>query len=270
MSDEKSGGNRFVGKVAVVTGAASGIGAAIAARLVAEGASVVGVDLASDALARREQELGGSFVGAAADVTVEAAVADAMSVAVERFGALDVAFNVAGAQKGGQILDLEESDWDFTVDLVQKAVFLCTKHEARHMSARGGAIVNVASLNGHVPLVGGSPYATGKAGVEMFGKNAALELARHGIRVNTVLPGLVDTPLVAAVTGYEPLLNMFLDRIPMGRAATPDEIAAPCLYLASDDASYITGTSLMVDGGWEISNYPDFSKLAEVVADRTS
>lgn len=170
---------------------------------------------------------------------------------------------VAGAARGGKILDLEEADWDFTVDLVQKGVFLCTKHEARHMvsGGRGGAVVNVASLNAHVPMVGGSPYVTGKAGVEMFGKNAALELAPHGIRVNTVLPGLVDTPLVAAVTGWEPLLNGFVERIPMGRPATPDEIAAPCLYLASDDATYITGASLMVDGGWEISNYPDVTKL---------
>ncbi|WP_305093006.1 SDR family NAD(P)-dependent oxidoreductase [Prescottella sp. R16] len=263
MAEGGSVGNRFGGRVAVVTGAASGIGASVATRLVAEGASVVGIDVATDALDAMEKELGERFVGAPADVTNEDEVAAAVAVATERFGGLDMAFNVAGAQKGGQILDLEEADWDFTVDLVQKGVFLCTKHEARHMVAggRGGAIVNVASLNGHVPLIGGSPYATGKAGVEMFGKNAAVELARHGIRVNTVLPGLVDTPLVAAVTGYQPLLDMFVERIPMGRPASPDEIAAPCLYLAGDDASYITGTSLVVDGGWEISNYPDFTKL---------
>ncbi|MGF7121680.1 SDR family NAD(P)-dependent oxidoreductase [Rhodococcus sp. BE178] len=263
MAERESMGNRFDGRVAVVTGAASGIGAAVATRLVAEGASVVGIDISADALEVMEKDLGEAFVGAVADVTVEDAVAAAVAVAVERFGALDLAFNVAGAARGGPILDLEESDWDFTVDLVQKGVFLCTKHEARHMTTngRGGAIVNVASLNARVPMVGGSPYVTGKAGVEMFGKNAALELAPHGIRVNTVLPGLVDTPLVSAVTGYEPLLQAFVDRIPMGRPATPEQIAAPCLYLASDDADYITGTSLMVDGGWEISNYPNFTKL---------
>lgn len=263
MSDNTFDGSRFTARVAVVTGAASGIGAAVATRLIAEGASVVGIDLAADALTRMEKELGERFVGAAADVTSEDAVAAAVAVAVERFGGLDMAFNVAGAARGGKILELEEPDWDFTVDLVQKGVFLCTKHEARHMVSgeRGGAIVNVASLNAHVPMVGGSPYVTGKAGVEMFGKNAALELAPHGIRVNTVLPGLVDTPLVAGVTGWEPLLNGFLERIPMGRPAAPEEIAAPCLYLASDDAGYITGSSLMVDGGWELSNYPDVTKL---------
>ncbi len=95
----------------------------------------------------------------------------------------------------------------------------------------------------------------------MFSKNAAIELAASGIRVNAVLPGLVDTPLVAPVMNYEPARDMFLSRIPMSRAATPDEIAGPCLYLASEDASYITGTSLVVDGGWEVSNYPDLTTL---------
>lgn len=263
MSDNTFDGERFAGRVAVVTGAASGIGAAVAKRLIGEGASVVGIDIAGDALAVLEKELGEKFVGATADVTAEDQVAAAVAVAVERFGALDLAFNVAGAARGGMILDLEESDWDFTVDLVQKGVFLSTKHEARHMVAndRGGAIVNIASFNARMPMMGGSPYVTGKAGVEMFSKNAALELSQHGIRVNAVLPGLVDTPLVAGVTGWEPLLNGFVERIPMGRPATAEEIAAPCLYLASDDATYITGASLMVDGGWQVSNYPDVMKL---------
>lgn len=254
--------NRFAGKTAVVTGAASGIGAAIAARLVAEGANVVGIDLAEDGLAELANSLGSAFVAAVADVTDEAAVAAAIGTSVERFGGLDLAFNVAGAARGGPIVDLAEADWDFTVDLVQKGVFLCTKHEARHMRERGGAIVNVSSLNAHVPMFGGSPYVTGKAGVEAFSKNAALELARHGIRVNTVLPGLVDTPLVAGVMGYEPLREQFLAMIPLGKAATPEQVAGPCLYLASDDAEYVTGTSLMVDGGWELSGYPDLSIFA--------
>ncbi len=135
MSDNTFDGERFAGRVAVVTGAASGIGAAVAKRLIGEGASVVGIDIATDALAVLEKELGEKFVGATADVTAEDQVAAAVAVAVERFGAMDLAFNVAGAARGGMILDLEESDWDFTVDLVQKGVFLSTKHEARHMVA---------------------------------------------------------------------------------------------------------------------------------------
>lgn len=120
MSDNTFDGSRFAGRVAVVTGAASGIGAAVAKRLVGEGASVVGIDLAADALTVLEKDLGERFAGVTADVTVEEEVAAAVAVATERFGSLDLAFNVAGAARGGKILDLAESDWDFTVDLVQK------------------------------------------------------------------------------------------------------------------------------------------------------
>ncbi|TQF67123.1 SDR family oxidoreductase [Rhodococcus spelaei] len=255
--------DRFAGKTAVVTGAASGIGEAIAARLLAEGANVVGLDVAKDALERMAEEFGESFLPAPADVTVEAEVAAALDAAATRFGGVDLAFNVAGASRVGAIVDLEEADWDFTVDLVQKGVFLCTKHEARHIraSGRGGAIVNVSSLNAVVPMPAGSPYSTGKAGVVMFSKTAAVELAPDGIRVNVVLPGLVDTPLVAPVMAYEPAKEMFLERIPAARAATPEEIAGPCLYLASEDASYITGASLVVDGGWDLTTYPDLRRL---------
>ena len=255
--------DRFAGKTAVVTGAASGIGEAITARLLAEGATVAGLDVAKDALDRMAGEYGDVFLPTPADVTVEAEVEAAVAAAADRFGRIDLAFNVAGASRVGAIVDLDEADWDFTVDLVQKGVFLCTKHEARHIraSGRGGAIVNVSSLNAVVPMPAGSPYSTGKAGVVMFSKTAAVELAPDGIRVNAVLPGLVDTPLVAPVMAYEPAKEMFLERIPAARPATPEEIAGPCLYLASDDASYITGASLVVDGGWELTNYPDLRKL---------
>jgi NAD(P)-dependent dehydrogenase (short-subunit alcohol dehydrogenase family) len=247
----------------VVTGAASGIGEAISRRLIAEGANVIGLDIAVEQLSALDAELGEAFLAVPTDVTDEDAVAAGVVAGVERYAGIDVAFNVAGASRYGPITDLAADDWDFTIDLVQKAVFLCVKHEARQMisQGRGGAIVNVASLNARVPMVGGSPYSTGKAGVEMFSKNAALELASADIRVNAVLPGLVDTPLVAPVMGFAPAKQMFLERIPMNRAATPDEIASPCLYLASDEASYITGTSLMVDGGWEISNYANLTSL---------
>jgi len=254
---------RFAGRTAVVTGAASGIGEGIARRLIAEGANVVGLDVAAEPLAVLGAELGDGFLSVPTDVTDEDAVAAAIAAGVDRYAGIDLAFNVAGASRYGPITDLSADDWDFTVDLVQKAVFLCVKHQARQLIAqgRGGAIVNVASLNAHIPMVGGSPYSTGKAGVEMFTKNAALELAPNDIRVNAVLPGLVDTPLVAPVMGFAPAKQMFLERIPMNRAATPDEIAGPCLYLASDDATYITGTSLMVDGGWEVSNYANLTSL---------
>ncbi|WP_282780058.1 MULTISPECIES: SDR family oxidoreductase [unclassified Nocardia] len=254
----------FDDRTAVVTGAASGIGAAVAAALLGAGARVVGLDIDTDGLRERAADFGDAFVPVTADVTVEEQVEAGIAVAAARFGGLDMAFNVAGGSRIGAITDMAVEDWDFTVDLVQKSVFLCTKHEARLMrdTGRGGSIVNISSLDGRIPMPAGSAYSTGKAGVVMFSKSAAVELAPYRIRVNTVLPGLVDTPLVAPVLSYEPAERMFLERIPLGVAATPEQIAAPCLFLASDDASYITGTELVVDGGWEISNFPNLAKLS--------
>lgn len=141
--------------------------------------------------------------------------------------------------------------------------FLATRHAARAIkrSGRPGVIVNVASLNAHVPLYGASSYAAAKAGVESFTKNSALELGADGIRVNAVLPGLVQTPMTSQLLAVDSIAQDFTDRIIMGRAGQPTEIADACLYLASDASSYITGTSLVVDGGWEITNYPDLSSV---------
>jgi meso-butanediol dehydrogenase / (S,S)-butanediol dehydrogenase / diacetyl reductase len=244
--------DRFAGKVAVVTGAASGIGLAIAKRLLAEGAKVVGSDL------RAISDIGAGFVGIEGDVTREASAEALVATAVERFGAVHAAFNVAGGARGGYIVDLAESDWDFTVDLCLKGVFLGMKHQARQMMRQGsGSIVNIASLNAHVPMHGGSAYVAAKAGVELLSRNGALEFAEFGIRVNAILPGLVQTPLTRRHFDNPDALAAFEARIPMGRPSQPEEIAAPALYLASDDASYVSGASLLVDGAWAVSGYPD-------------
>lgn len=250
---------RFAGKTALVTGAASGIGKAIAGRLVSEGARVVGGDLNEGGLAALAGELGEAFAFARADVVREADCEALAELAVERFGGLDAAFNVAGGNRSGYLLDQSEEDWQWTVDLCLKGVFLGVKHQARRMvrGGRGGAIVNIASVNAHVPMHAGGAYATAKAGVEMLTRNAALELADHGIRVNAVLPGLVQTPLTRRHFDDEAALAAFMERIPQGRPAQPEEIAAPSLYLASDDASYVNGASLLVDGAWAVSGYPD-------------
>jgi NAD(P)-dependent dehydrogenase (short-subunit alcohol dehydrogenase family) len=255
--------DRYAGKVAVVTGAASGIGRATASRLVAEGAHVVGGDVNVDGLDELAGELGEAFVGQRGDVVVEADVAALVATAVERFGGVHAAFNVAGASRPGLIVDLAEEDWDFTVDLCLKGVFLGVKHAARQMIAqgRGGAIVNVASLNSRVPMFFGVAYSAAKAGVVSVGQTAALELAEHGIRVCTVSPGLTDTPLVAPLTGIAEANAAYLSRIPLGRPATPDDIASAALYLASDDASYISGINLFVDGAWEQTGYPDLRPI---------
>lgn len=253
---------RFFGQKGIVTGGASGIGLAIVERLLSEGASVVVADLNEESMQQIANHYKGAVLTVRTDVTQEAEVEALVAKAVEHYGQLDFAFNVAGAAKSGVITDLAESDWDFTVDLCLKGVFLCVKHQARYMKEHGGgAIVNIASLNAHVPMYGGAAYSSAKAGVEMLTKNAALELARHNIRVNAVLPGLVDTPLTTGLTAAQPILDAFKERIPMERAAEAREIAGPAVYLASHDAGYITGASLLVDGGWATSGYPDLSKF---------
>lgn len=251
--------SRFDGKVALVTGGASGIGLAIARRLAAEGAKVVIGDINPETLDAVGKEFGARAVMRLCDVTKEDQVEALVALAIERFGGLHAAFNVAGASRPSYIVDLAESDWDFTVDLCLKGVFLAMKHEARQMmkAASGGAIVNIASLNAHVPMHAGAAYATAKAGVEMLTRNGALEFAPFGIRVNAILPGLVETPLTRPHFADPERLAAFKARIPMGRPAQPDEIAAPSLYLASDDATYVSGASLLVDGAWAVSGYPD-------------
>ncbi len=251
--------DRFKGKVALVAGGASGIGYAIATRLHAEGASVVVGDLNAERLDALGA-LGDRVATLAGNVTVEADAKALVALAAERFGGLDAAFNVAGASRPGYIVDLAEDEWDFTVDLCLKGVFLGMKHQARQMMRQGrpaGAIVNIASLNAHVPMHAGSAYVSAKAGVEALSKNGALEFAPHGIRVNAILPGLVQTPLTRRHFDNPDALAAFVDRIPMGRPAQPEEIAAPALYLASDDAAYVSGASLLVDGAWAVSGYPD-------------
>ena len=252
-----NGTGRFAGKVAVVAGGASGIGLAILRGLYREGAQVVCGDVSEARLAGVAAELDARVATTRCDVTREAEVEAMMALAVSRFGALDCAFNVAGASRPGYIVDLAEADWDFTVDLCLKGVFLGMKHAARHMLGRGGAIVNIASLNAHVPMHGGAGYASAKAGVEMLTKNGALEMTPDGVRVNAILPGLVETPLTKRHFDNPAAHAAFLERIPLGRAAQPEDIADPALFLASDEARYVSGASLLVDGAWAVSGYPD-------------
>jgi NAD(P)-dependent dehydrogenase (short-subunit alcohol dehydrogenase family) len=256
-----------VNKVAVVTGGASGIGLAIVRRLVEEGGRAVVGDINPESLDRVAAEFGDAVVPAQVDVRDESQVEAMVGTAVGHFGRLDLGFNCAGLSVFGELADLSETDWNTVLDICLKGTFLALKHEARALRASGGgAIVNIASLNSHVPMFGGGAYACAKAGVEMLSRNAALELAPHRIRVNTVSPGLTDTPLTAGFREVQGVEAAFMQRIPLRRWGTPADMAAAALFLASDDAGYISGSNLFVDGGWETTGYPDLRPFAEAFA----
>ena len=249
---------RFKDKTALVTGASSGIGKSIAQRLHREGATVIGFDINTSGLDELGNQQDSRFSSRVGDVTNESDIEDLVSHTQEHFGGLDLAFNVAGGNRSGYIPDLKIEDWDFVVDLCLKSVFLCIKYQSRLMlSGSGGAIVNVASVNARVPMHAGAAYTVAKSGVEMLTKNAALELAGENIRVNAILPGLIETPLTRRHFDNPIALKTFIARIPQGRPGQPAEIAGPALFLASEDASYINGSSLIVDGAWAVSGYPD-------------
>ena len=250
-------------RVAVITGAASGIGLEIAERYLAQGVRLVLADLNAELLEQRGKELGENVVTLAVDVRIEAQVEAMAALAMERFGRLDVAVNSAGLGTYAPITDQTEEQWDTVLDVCLKGVFLSMKHEARQMKAsgEGGVIINVASLNAFQPGEGMSAYCAAKAGVEMITRVAAMELGPAGIRVCGIAPGLIDTPMTAPLTGLPAVRDAFLENTPLGRAGTPADIAGAALFLASDDASWVSGTTLSVDGASITKRYPELMKI---------
>jgi NAD(P)-dependent dehydrogenase (short-subunit alcohol dehydrogenase family) len=247
----------FEGKVALVTGAASGIGRATTLALAAAGAQVVAADRN---LAGCEQTValvaaaGGKAAAEQVDVSSEDEVSRLVSAAVTRFGKLDLAFNNAGigGEVGNRTAEYSTADWDRVIAVNLTGVWLCMKYELKQMLAQGGgAIVNTASVAGLVGMSGAPAYVAAKHGVVGLTKNAALEYARANIRVNAVCPGGVRTNMTETA---DQAFSGFLDRLaklePMGRVAEPEEIASAVLWLLSDGASFMTGHALAVDGGF--------------------
>jgi len=252
---------RLNGRVALVTGAAKGIGKAVALRFAEEGARVVLVDVDADGLAATEAavgELGGAALVAHADATDEADVQRVFDAAIGQFGGIDILVNNVGGGKGGRIWELSVDDWDAVMRLNLRSMFLFTRAVAQHMMARkSGRIVCLSSgaRNGTVWNAyyhGASAYSTAKAGVHGFIRDMAIELADYNITVNAVAPGPIDTELAGPYLRQMDEQGMALSptrMTPLGRLGTPREVADAVLYLASDESSYVTGITLDVLGG---------------------
>ena len=247
---------RLTGRTAVITGAASGIGAGTARLFVAEGANVIVADLQIEAGQALVAELGDSARFVECNVTDEAQIAAAVDMAVSEFGSLDVMFNNAGIVGiVGKISEMPVEAWDHTMSILLRGVFLGTKHAARVMTEQGsGVIINTSSTAGILGGLGPHVYTAAKHGVIGLTKSVANELAPMGIRVNAISPGNTVTAMTAAVTtGDADALDKTNERIasgsPLGYAGTPHDIAAAALYLASDDARYVSGHTLVVDAG---------------------
>jgi NAD(P)-dependent dehydrogenase (short-subunit alcohol dehydrogenase family) len=249
------GKQRFEGKVAVVTGAASGIGRAAALLLAREGARVAVVDLdadAGEATCRLIAEAGREASFVRADVGDAASARAMVDAVVGRYGRLDCAFNNAGvASRFAPLADFDEAAWDRIMTTNLKGVWLCMKHEIPVMRAQAsGTIVNTSSGTTITARLGTGPYAASKAGIIQLTRVAALEYAGAGLRINTVLPGMTRTPPIerrfAANPAEEPEK---LAEYPLGRIATPEEIAEAAAWLLSDQSSFVTGHALVVDGG---------------------
>lgn len=239
----------LAGKTAIITGGAQGIGFAIAERFVAQGARVVLGDLNAGTVAEAAAKLGDEVaVGMAGDVTSAADVDALIRTAVDRFGALDVMVNNAGITRDATMRTMPEEHFDQVMNVHLKGTWLGTKAAAEVMREQGsGSIVNMSSISGKVGNIGQTNYSAAKAGIIGLTKAAAKEVAFKGVRVNAIQPGLIRTAMTEAMP--QKAWDSKMAEIPMGRAGEPDEIAKVALFLASDLASYMTGTVMEVTGG---------------------
>ena len=250
---------RVDGKVALITGGASGLGAESGRRLAREGAKVVLTDLAAEAGQAVADEIlasGGTAVFLTQDVTDEARWAEVVEAVISRFGRIDVLVNSAGVASGGQpILEATLEGWRRITSINLDGTFLGVRAVAPAMAAAGrGSIINLSSILGKVGQPGAAAYCASKGGVLMLTKAVALELAPLGVRVNSVHPGYIETPMVVNVLrdseNENELRDMIISRHAMGRLGVPREIADAIVFLASEESSFMTGSELVVDGGY--------------------
>jgi len=248
--------NGIQDSVAIVTGASSGIGRAAAQRFAEEGASVVAADVDTDGGSETVETIrddGGEATFVATDVSDRDEVNAMVDEAVDRYGGLDFAFNNAGIEgRNDSLVDQSDDDWERVIDINLKGVFLGLQAEIPAMlDDGGGVIVNTSSIAGVVGFQGVSPYVASKHGVIGLTKTAALEYGREGVRVNAISPGVIRTPMIERSATADPeMVEGISEATPMGRIGEPAEIGDAAVWLCSDDASFVTGETMVIDGGY--------------------
>jgi len=244
----------LAGKVAIVTGASGGIGYAIAQLFAQHGAAVAinYIAHADDAqrLVGEIEAAGGRALALEGDVSDASAVESLVAMTVEAFGRLDVLVNNAGIEQAQSLLETDEENWDRTLAVNLKGPFLCLQAAAKRMQTDGGSIVNISSIHEDTPFPDHAPYVAAKGGLRMLMRNASFELAQYGIRVNNVAPGAIATPINAKTLADPEKVKRLRGIVPLQRMGQPVEVAEVVLFLASDRASYVTGSTYYVDGGY--------------------
>ena len=258
------------GKTALVTGGASGIGRGICRRFSADGARVIVADINQAGAQAVADEIGNGAVAVAVDVTDEDSVAAMVAAAGDATGRVDAVVANAGAGGCSLIVDHPLDEWRRVIDLCQTGVFLTIKHAGRRLidQGSGGSITCIASLNAIQPSAGMAAYCSAKAAVAMLAQVAAMELGPHGIRVNTIAPGLIETPATEAFFAVPGVVDEFVENTTLGRFGQPEDVAAMAAFLASDDAGFVSSGFFSVDGGARTKRYPDLpARFAAMLGD---